>query len=324
MISISIKHIKNIQASFIDKINAAQNSAIKQLKKIKTNRLNNQEKDYLKWVINEVSTEDYLLFTPDQINDRINVCKHVPIKIKINPKSKKKKKVISPLKDKILEALNYKELRGSFLPNYFKQIGIKSCVYCNSMLTVSVESANSSNIWKTKAKFQIDHYHNKNHYPFLSISLFNLYPACASCNLAKGVKKVKFDLYSEIEQESNFHFKLTPDSKANYALFKDSSVLDFIFIENKILPPGYSTFQSTFDIQGIYDTQKDIIEDLINKKLIYNESYQKQILKSFPSLFRTHNEFKNFILGNYSSEKEIHKRPMAKFMQDIAKNLELI
>lgn len=33
---------------------------------------------------------------------------------------------------------------------------------------------------------------------------------------------------------------------------------------------------------------------------------------------------KRFILGNYTEEREIHKRPFAKFMQDIGKEVGLI
>lgn len=33
---------------------------------------------------------------------------------------------------------------------------------------------------------------------------------------------------------------------------------------------------------------------------------------------------KRFILGNYTEEQEIHKRPFAKFMQDIGKEVGFI
>ena len=38
----------------------------------------------------------------------------------------------------------------------------------------------------------------------------------------------------------------------------------------------------------------------------------------------TEQMIKRFILGNYTEEQEIHKRPFAKFMQDIGKEVGLI
>jgi len=34
--------------------------------------------------------------------------------------------------------------------------------------------------------------------------------------------------------------------------------------------------------------------------------------------------FERFLIGNYTEPKEIHKRPMAKFQQDIAEQLGLL
>jgi hypothetical protein len=181
-------------------------------------------------------------------------------------------------------------------------------------LTVCVEKED------IKARFQVDHYHNKAQYPFLSISLYNLYPVCASCNLAKEGKTVNFELYSDKENTSKYKFELEQGCVSKYILNKSSEDINFCFID----PDNENSLKERFDIEGIYNTQKDIAEEIIIKSIIYNDSYKQSLRESFPDIFSKQGLSNRVILGNYADEKDIHKRPMAKFVQDIAKQLRLI
>jgi len=80
-------------------------------------------------------------------------------------------------------------------------------------------------------------------------------------------------------------------------------------------------------IEGIYQTQNDIVAELIIKSEIYNETYRKSLEKSFQKLYgngKMNINFNRIIIGNYVESNEIHKRPMSKFMQDIARQLDII
>ena len=84
------------------------------------------------------------------------------------------------------------------------------------------------------------------------------------------------------------------------------------------------SFQDTFDIEGIYETQKDLVEELILKATVYDASYRESLVKSFPELFTDASLSNRFFLGTYTEPEDIHKRPMTKFTQDIAKQLGLM
>lgn len=229
-------------------------------------------------------------------------------------------------KNKILNILAYSVRRSDFYPKYFNYVGIKACVYCNSMLAVSVEVENVSKIKKlTKAKFQVDHYLPKSEYPCFSISLYNLYPACANCNNSKSAKNVEFLLYSDGSKinSSAFKFDLDKKSVASFLLHRDSSIIKYKFIEPSI-PKGMCGFDDTFAIQGIYDTQKDLAEELIIKAEIYTNAYRKTLASKYPFLLPKPDILNRILIGNYTLEKEMHKRPMAKFTIDIAKQVGLI
>lgn len=230
---------------------------------------------------------------------------------------------------KLFKAIGYENKRDNFYPKYFQAIGIKACVYCNSQLTVSI---NREAFLKTKkkniikAKFQVDHYLPKSDYPCFGISLYNLYPSCASCNNSKSDNNVYFSLYSSIKppSKSEFIFELDMASVTNYILDRKAQEIKFKFIEPK-KKRGRDSFNETFDVQGIYNTQKDLAEELILKSEIYTPSYKISLARMFPKIFKNDPVLiDRMILGNYPFEKDLHKRPMSKFSIDIARQVGLI
>jgi len=226
-------------------------------------------------------------------------------------------------KDEILKALGYSQLRSTFYPDYFRALGIKCCVYCNSQLCVTVEDEKKKRV----AKFQVDHFIPKDKYPCFSIALHNLYPVCASCNNKKGIKNVAFSLYDTgaSTQESKLKFEIVDCDKtvANFIIDRDSSNIKIKFTE-PVAPRGYSTLNDLFSIQGIYNTQIDIVEELILKSIMYDDAYKSFLLKAFKDLFHDKNVLNRLIVGNYTDPADIHNRPLSKFTQDLAKQLKLI
>lgn len=294
------------------------------LAKLKAFRLKNRSLKhdplvYLNKVINEFESTNFIsmsLIDLDRIRQDIGTIPN--FKRKFNGR-----KGITSFKDEILQILDYKNKRTVLYPKHFSELGIKACVYCNSQLTVVVsekDKIRKSNTTEYIAKFQLDHYYPKDKYPHLSISLFNLYPVCSSCNLAKSNNEdVDFKLYADKIEESKFSFELDNKSKALFLLSRNSSDLKIKF-KNKFI----EDYIDVFKIDEIYKTQYDIAEEIILKSLIYNGSYRKSLVKEFLKHRVNDSLFKRFILGNYTLDSEIHKRPNAKFMQDIGKEVGLI
>lgn len=227
--------------------------------------------------------------------------------------------------NKLIDLLGYSGLRSTFYPKYFFKAGIKCCVYCNALLTVVVEKDPGGGKAKAyQAKFQADHFLPKKDYPCFSISLFNLYPVCANCNIVKGVKKVVFELYSDDKnRESPFKFRLTEGCKAKYLLSRNLDDIEIEFDE-PLAPRGHETFNDLFAIKGTYHTQRDVAAELILKAEAYPESYRDALLNSLPKIFQDKSMVNRLITGNYAEEKDIHKRPLAKFTLDIAYQVGLL
>lgn len=223
-------------------------------------------------------------------------------------------------RNELIKRMGYHELRDNFYPEHFEKIGIKSCVYCNSQLAVTARKVNGVK----SAKFQVDHYYPKSEYPCFSISFHNLYPVCGSCNNSKSINPINFRLYSDEYIEftnSRFLFELDKKSLLKYRINGMQNKLEIRFHDKT----GDKSFNVAFAIEGIYETQKDIAEEVVLKSMIYNKTYSDSLRNSLKKLYNEKTPIlERLIFGNYLDEKEIHKRPMAKFTQDIAKQLGLL
>ena len=79
-----------------------------------------------------------------------------------------------------------------------------------------------------------------------------------------------------------------------------------------------------FHISTQYQAHKDVVEELIWKKQIYNSTILGIYKDNFKQLGFKQTDFNRFILSNYDKDEDILKRPFAKMVQDIAKQLGII
>lgn len=205
------------------------------------------------------------------------------------------------------------------------KLNIKACPYCNAQYTITTRENGNPR----KAKFQFDHFFNKSAYPHLSISMYNLIPSCAGCNLSKSGKKMNLkDYYHPYESfiMNKMKFILDNESVLKNLLMSavDSSVLKTRCVPTSVV---YKKFVEDhcklYDIEGVYANHSDYAEEILLKALMYPESKKAELMR-IEGLFKDKATFQRYLLGNYPDEKDILKRPLSKFTQDIAKQLKLI
>lgn len=313
MIQINIDKIEKLIKTHqkeIDEINKVSLEKLRQLKD--NNYLGNKERQFVRKILYHFKDVSLISLNFNSMND---------IKNKIGEAPRTKKRVFtgktkkSCLKDEIINVLGYNKLRATFFPKFFKGLGIKSCIYCNTQLTLTIDKGKND----YKANYQLDHYNSKDKLPYLCISLYNLYPVCASCNLTKSNKKIDFQLYTDEIDYNLFKFEIQKESKAKFLVSRKIDDLKIKFIKK-----NDSSYDKVFKITEIYDTQKDIVEEIILKSLIYTESYRKDLKDISVKEKISDSLIDRFILGNYTNPDEIHKRPMSKLMQDIGREMGLI
>ena len=202
-----------------------------------------------------------------------------------------------------------------------QKLEITVCPYCNRNFIHNIEKKRTKKIRTS----EMDHFYPVSKYPFLAVSFYNLIPSCKVCNKLKlddetkiinpydkrynGNKSVKFshkitgvEFYNKPEQ-----IKLEIEYKS-----KKSK-------ENELFEKSFEVFK----LNELYENHKDIIVELIKKQHMYSEEYLETLYKQYEgTLFKNFEHLKGIIFGNYISDDEINKRPLAKFTKDILTDLE--
>lgn len=199
--------------------------------------------------------------------------------------------------------------------NFINKIKIDTCSYCNRNYIYTTKK-------NKKIKPEIDHFYPKSKYPLLGLSYYNLIPACKSCNgfgakeesdpLMKGLINPYLLNYNDFV----FSHKIKSIAVINPLSGKSDVEISF---KKSIL--GHL---EVFNLKELYELHHDhAIELIIKRNLKYSQKY-REYLSSYKGLNFSKSEIDRMILGNYSLEKEQHKRPLSKLYQDIGKELGLI
>jgi hypothetical protein len=201
--------------------------------------------------------------------------------------------------------------------NFIRNINIDTCPYCNRGYIYSLSQ-------KNKIKPEIDHFFPKTIYPFLGLSYYNLIPSCSICNgleVKSQNDPIKRGLVNPyLVLSSDFLFSYEPLSSTIISSLLDKNSIKIKLVNN------ISGHLKVFKLAELYQQHADHVLELIFKsKIQYSQTYRDYLKKfSENGLQFSENEIDRMLLGNYSAENEIHKRPLAKLYQDIGRELGLI
>lgn len=209
-----------------------------------------------------------------------------------------------------------------------KKISVNVCPYCNRTYTLIL-----GDDFDKGTRFEYDHFFNKSDYPYLALSFYNLIPSCHVCN-SNFKKKSDFSLKNNIHPyiegfSDNIVFSVAPrnvnfinGSSSSYRI-KLKKGKSTIWNNDKVKASFKNI--STFQITNLYNMHKDYVDEIIQKSIVYNSDYITSLYQTFGgSLFRSEDDVKRFVLGNYIDEKSYPKRPLSKLTADISKELGLI
>lgn len=224
------------------------------------------------------------------------------------------------LKTAIEDAFYYKEFRKKELVELAKMLNVKVCPYCNMQYTLFAEKKEKGKKTDRLAKFQFDHFVNKNDYPMFSMSLYNLIPSCAVCNHGKQKGELPVELnpyYKDIHQL--FHFEVNEPLPLLMGKSKEDAIKINLVCNDDKCGDDVKTFNDTFHISTLYSRHKDIVQE------IYDKAYIASSAENLARLLKTDKKrLSELWYGTYLDEKDIEKRPLTKFIQDIKKQSESI
>lgn len=288
-----------------------------------------QEIEILEYLKSEFS--NIIKGTPDKLNSYIEHFKEKKWdEIVYDSKNKK----TTSFGEELIEIYGYGNRfrdnvnRGLWLAQQLNQLNYKACPYCNAQYTIITTKESDRLI----AKFQFDHFFPKSRYPYLSISLYNLIPSCANCNVTKSAKELSLDkhhhpYFMSIGDYAKFKLKYDPDpSKVTVNNIKNQDFeIQFIPIKENDTDAKekVEAHDKLYHITGIYNCHQDIVEDLFTLAVIYKQNLAESHLK-IEGLFPDKSMYYRYLLRNYHLEADVLKRPFSKLTQDIARQLGLI
>lgn len=222
----------------------------------------------------------------------------------------------------IVDALGYTEVQQEIFPEYVKKMGIRSCVYCNAQYAVSSKKGKTERGKYYRTTFTLDHWKPKSKFPYLAVAFYNLYPCCAPCNQAKSWCERDWMMYCNDATEANpFVFEVESQSLADYLATWDAEKLKIQFKPK--VTGHYPKYDEDFHVSKLYSNFKSEVEDVIWRSRIYNDNMIEAMQQSGVYTIKPE-DVNRFIIGNYDREEDILKRPLAKLIQDVAKQLKII
>lgn len=214
--------------------------------------------------------------------------------------------------------------------NLVKEIGLKTCPYCNrQFITVLEKKRISKGIHDIqKRRPALDHFYPRSRYPIFGISFYNLIPSCSFCNSSfKRDEDTTTERYIHPYEEgySNFaKFKFTPTT--NNSKVKMSIKLEINEIDKKKKKRITKTAR-LFKINEIYQNHSDLAQEIYEKSLKNSKGQAdsvKKIIRTICKYTTTEEEFYKFYFGNYKNEEDFEKRPLAKFTSDLVDELQIM
>ena len=226
--------------------------------------------------------------------------------------TKTKKKVLKgKLYERIIICLQYAKARV-ILGGIHQQMGLKTCVYCNAISTMS----NNGEVF-----YQMDHYLPQSLYPFLGTCFYNLQPSCGVCNDHKKTKNCDFGLYVNSEQHKELSpFRFVPKIESLDGPYPRCEEIQFRGKEANVTKES-KAHEEMFHINNMYAGYKDEVSALYTDAYKMNPS-MVEVNAACWGIPATKKDVLAYMSGHLSlEEKDVHQKTLTKLKQDTIKQL---
>lgn len=188
-----------------------------------------------------------------------------------------------------------------------KSMNVSVCPYCNMNYILNFSKRDGKDI----STADLDHFYVKSIRPEYTLCIYNFVPSCQICN-----SRLKGDYGMDIENylypHIDFSFDCIQFSLSNLIEVMTSNCSPNIHVENKNNRARNST--ELFEIEKRYNELNQIAKDLLEKSIIYNNSYNEELSKLIIV-----GDVKSLVFGKKLSENEILNTSLGKFKNDLLK-----
>ncbi|MED4037436.1 hypothetical protein [Niallia taxi] len=201
------------------------------------------------------------------------------------------------------------------------------CVYCNSQFTHTVYRPENLERREVKIRPSLDHFLPRSKHPLLGVSIYNLIPACYTCNSSlKGDEEISLDqiihpYLDSFDKMGYFEREFTVPTSEKYTEYSDfySQVVGRstnytikLKPHNELAKEKIIGTERLFELEERYTQYKKIINDYVKKNIIYTDIYLNKLKDSYCFLFD-----KTYTLEQIIIEEDINNNLLSKIINDI-------
>lgn len=208
--------------------------------------------------------------------------------------------------------------------NLFKKLKVNTCPYCNDTFTHTIIKSN-----KRILRPDLDHFYDKDTYPYLAVSLYNLIPCCTVCNSRLKLSK-KFTIDSHIHPYiEGFGNDIKFNTKIKDISFfqgkPEHCDINFRFSDKESEKTKRACSNiADFKLKDMYNLHKDYVYELIHKSMIYSDDYLDDLYKQYEgTIFKNREDLVRMIASNYIDEENLNLRPLSKLTKDVVEQFGL-
>lgn len=278
------------------------------------------------WRIFNLCPDDLLLMISDMEQ------KYPELVTDRNNKERNARAIVSNLYECIEKVFSNYGYDSSNFPDsaLVEDLNLCACPYCNRNFVKNIVVKQNAQSRDISVRGQLDHFYPRSLYPYLAISRHNLIPCCPSCNGATGKhysdtrRLGVVNPYSLRDSKGLvFNMKITGSEFANIDKCSEGISISVDTSSDTRL----SANEKIFHLEKIYNSHRDYAAEIYYKyKLKQNGVYldaTKQILRKH-KMGLTQDDIYRLQLGAYVNESDYSKRPLSKFIADLARKHGLI
>lgn len=193
------------------------------------------------------------------------------------------------------------------------------CPYCNIDYTYSF----TNNEKKNTSTADLDHFYVQSKYSQYSLCLYNFIPSCQVCNSRMKLRK---------KMTVNTHIYPHKESFEKKAKFEVSNLVDVYLNGNMPVlklniyndeDKRVAKSNDVFEIENRYEYHKGYAKELLEKSVIYNETYREELNETMTSIFKKNYNIKSLIFGNELLEEDTRKISLGKLKRDLLKQFSI-
>lgn len=317
-----------IRDTFTARVKQFRDNPLFSYKKERNLQMNQSCKEFCDYLLLENNLWNLAETPADKLIDRINDYQNKFLEFGL-PKVERKKTLLYKCAYTLFVEIGYKELDATKILN---AIDADVCPYCNRIFVKAIKTDKEHSGTKKGKKVvrgELDHFYSKELYPFLAVSRYNLIPCCSYCNGVNGkhnddaIEKKLYSPYLIREDNSDSRFKVNFPNNKCLSLAECAEGISVEYVCDEYMEGN----KKEFNIEALYNSHKDYAAEIFQLAQMRTKHQYYQFLKHHLTKNGhtfSKDEIERILLGVYTSSKDFNKRPLSKFITDIAKDFGVI